>query len=101
MPRTDEYGTVTNLTIGDRNRSGLLEITDTAWDFNGTLRVTVRELIGLTRAEPLPIRAMRDLARRALSHPEHTRSARLIRAEHDPANGGRATFAVSRLDPRG
>lgn len=93
MPTTD--GT---LEIGDRNRANDLEIADTRWNGDGTLFVTVRELVGRGRNEPLPIEAARRFARRALSHPEHTRQSRLIRAEHDQSNGGRIPFAVSRLD---
>lgn len=87
------------LTIGDRSRDGLLEIADTNWDSNGTLRVTVRELIGTgCWVGGLPIRRMRALARRAIAHPEKTRSSRLIRTF---SSGGcdYATFAVSRLEP--
>src|SRR6478735_4587946 len=86
------------LTIGDRNPSGDLEIVDTAWDHNGTLRVTVRELYGRGAGEALPIRRMRTLARRALSHPEHTRQSRLIRTDYNAGRGALATFAVSRLE---
>lgn len=86
------------LTIGDVSRNDLYQITDTNWDHNGTLRVTVRELIG----EPLQyltakkIRAMRDLARQAISHPANTRSARLVNKWY-AQGGSHATFAVSRL----
>lgn len=86
------------LTIGDRSPDGVLEIVDTNWDSNGTLRVTVRELMGHgCWAGGLPVRRMRTLAKRALSHPEHTRSARVIRTFTD---GGcdYVTFAVSRLE---
>lgn len=98
MPNRDEFGTITGLTIGDRNPRGDLEITDTRWDHNGTMFVTVRELVGLTPAEPLPIRRMRTLARRALSHPEHTRQSRLIHTDHNGGRGALAVFAVSRLE---
>ena len=90
-----EHGT---LTIGDRNPRGDLEIVDTRWDSNGTLTVTVRELVGLTPREPLPIRRMRTLARRALMYPQHTRSSRLIRTDYNNGRGALATFAVSRLE---
>ena len=86
------------LTIGDRSRDGLLEIADTNWDHNGTLRVTVRELIGTgCWVGGLPIRRMRTLARRALPYPEKTRSSRVIRRF---SSGGCdfVTFAVSRLE---
>lgn len=84
------------LTIGDRNRAGDLEITDTAWDHNGTMRVTVRELTGQCEID---VAAARRLARRAIHHPEKTRSSRVIRTWF--AQGStHVTFAVSRLDPR-
>lgn len=86
-----------SLTIHDRSRDGLLEIADTNWDHNGTLRVTVRELIGDNGwANGLPLRRMRTLARRALPHPEKTTGSRVVRrfvaegCEH-------VTFAVTRL----
>lgn len=86
-----------NLTIGDRSKDGLLEITDTRWDSNGTLFVTVRELIGTgCWIGGLPISRMRALARRTLSPRVLTRSSRVVRrweyqgCEH-------VTFAVSRL----
>lgn len=93
---------MSTLTIGDRSRDGMLEIVDTQWDHNGTLRVTVREMLGRgpaggTPAADLPIRVMRDLAKRALEHPEHTRSARLVRTFFADGQGF-ATFAVSRLE---
>lgn len=82
-------------TIGTRTRNGLYEVTDTNWDHNGTLRVTVREFIGERELSPGAIRAMRDLARRALPHPHLTRSARCVRTWY--AQGGmHATFWVSR-----
>jgi hypothetical protein len=84
--------------IGARNRAGDLVIADTAWDYNGTLRVTVRELVGLSGNEPLPIERMRRFARRALSHPETIRSSRLVRTDHNAGCGALATFAVSRLE---
>lgn len=88
------------LKIGDTSRDGLLQITDTNWNHNGTLRVTVREMIG-QRWEEYPggrnnvIRRARTLARRALPHPERTRSSKVIRtwvAEGE----SHVTFAVSR-----
>lgn len=91
------------LTIGDRTDDGLLEIADTNWDSNGTLRVTIRELIGEGDAGwigGMPIRRMRTLARRAL--PEYrdgqTRSSRVVR-KFVAEGCGFVTFAVSRLDP--
>ena len=89
----------TTLTIGDVNRDGTLRITDTAWDSNGTLRVTVEDLIGTgCRVGGLDIRAMRRLARRALEHPELTRSSRLVRTFTTPWRTTCATFSVSRLE---
>jgi hypothetical protein len=87
---------MSTLTIHDRTRDGLLEITDTNWDSNGTLRVTVRELLGGGWDGGLPIERMRRLARRALDHPERTRSSRVV---HHFYEGGceHVTFAVSRL----
>ena len=95
----DEAGVAT---IGDTNRDGTLRIVDTAWDGNGTLRVTVEDLLGPGgRVGGLDVRAMRRLARKALMHPEKTRSARVIRKGCTPGCGcGRAvvTFAVTRLE---
>ena len=87
------------LTIGDTNRAGDLQITDTAWDGNGTMRVTVRCMIGgrsaRTDADQVIAKARR-LARRALPYPEKTRSSRLARTWY--AQGTEHyTFEVSRL----
>lgn len=88
-----------SLEIGAYSRNGLYQITDTNWDNNGTLSVTVREMIG-EREMPKPrLEAMRRFARRAL--PEYregqTKSAATVRTWF--ANGqSHATFAVSRLD---
>jgi hypothetical protein len=86
------------LTIGDRSNDGLLEIVDTSWDHNGTMRVTVRELIGHNGwIGGLPVRRMRTLARRAVHHPEVTRSSRVVRKF--TADGcDYVTFTVSRND---
>jgi hypothetical protein len=85
------------LNIGDRSRDGLLEITDTRWDGDGTLFVTVRELIGSGCWDGgLPVERMRRLARRALMHPETIRSSRLVR-RWSAQGSDHATFAVSRL----
>ena len=86
-----------SLTIGDFSRNGLYQITDTNWDHNGTLRVTVREMLGERQLSAKAIRAMRDLARRAISHPEKTRSAKLVRSWYAQGQS-HATFAVSRLE---
>ena len=83
------------LEIGDYSRNGMYQIVDTSWDSNGTLRVTVRELYGLSMVGPGMIVAMRRLARRALMYPEKTRSSRVVREFH--ADGcTHVTFAVSR-----
>lgn len=100
-PLTTGDTAMTTLTIGDSNRDGTLVIRDTAWDSNGTMRVTVEDLCGPGgRVGGMPIPAMRRLARRALAHPEHTRSSRVIRVGC-PAGcqcgTARVTFAVSRL----
>lgn len=86
------------LQIGDQSRDGLLQITDTRWNGNGTLFVTVREMIG-GHAWPngVPIEKMRRLARRAIHHPEKTCSARLVRTWYAEGTD-HATFAVSRMD---
>ena len=85
------------LTIGDTSRDGLLQIIDTNWDSNGTMRVTVRELIGTgCWVGGLPIQRMRALARRAIDHPEKTRSSRVIR-KFSYGGCDFVTFAVSRL----
>jgi hypothetical protein len=82
------------LTIGDTNRAGTLQVMDTAWDHNGTLRVTVRDM---TYSGQDQTDAMRRLARRCLQHPETIRSSRVIRRFN--ADGcPYITFAVSRLE---
>jgi hypothetical protein len=85
------------LQINDTNRDGTLQIMDTSWDSNGTLMVTIRDNIGTgCRVGGIDIRAMRRLARRAISHPEQTRSSRVVR--QFTADGcDYVTFAVSRL----
>jgi hypothetical protein len=89
--------TMTTKTIGDRTRDGLLEITDTHWDHNGTLRVTVRELIGSgCWIGGLPLDRMRRLARTAIPHPEKTKSSRVVRRSSQ-YGCDYVTFAVSRL----
>lgn len=73
------------LTIRDRSRDGLLEITDTHWDHNGTMFVTVRELIGSgCWVGGLPVR--------------RTRSSRVVR-RWSAQGCDHVTFAVSRLEP--
>ena len=85
-------------TIGDTTCDGLLQITETRWDSNGILFVTVRELIGgHCWVGGIPIERMRRLARRALMYPEKTRSSRVVRRWY--ADGcDHVTFAVSRND---
>lgn len=84
------------LTIGDTNRAGDLQIIDTNWDSNGTLRVTV-EGPG-PRTLQLEQR-MRRLARRAITDPEKTRSSRILHTRFNPSGGYIAiTFAISRLE---
>ena len=89
-------------TIGDTTRDGLLQITDTTWDGNGTMRVTVREMIGgpgwsWILPEPVVRERARRLARRAIHHPDQTRGARTLR--HWYAEGTyHWTFAVTRLE---
>jgi hypothetical protein len=86
------------LTIGDMSRDGLLVITDTRWDHNGTMFVTVRERIGTgCWAGGLPIDRMRRLARRAIPHPAQTRSSRVVR-RWSAEGCDHVTFAVSRLE---
>lgn len=85
------------LEIGDTSRDGLLQITDTRWDGNGTLFVTVRELIGTKCWRGgLPIGRMRRLARRAIAHPNKTRSSRTVRT-WSAMGCDHVTFAVSRI----
>lgn len=82
---------------GDFTRNGLYQITDTHWDSNGTLRVTVREMIGERDIPKARLEAMRRFARRAL--PEYrqgqTRSVRTVRTWYAQGTS-HATFAVSR-----
>lgn len=87
------------LTIGQGNRADTVRISDTRWDSNGTLFVTVREMIGGYKSwvggRTAAIKAMRATARRAIHHPERTRSARVVREWY--ADGqNHATFAVTR-----
>lgn len=94
MPITADNGE-TILTIGDFSRNGLYQITDAHWDHNGTLTVTVREMIGERELPKARLEAMRRLARRALMYPELTRSARTVRTFYS-GGGMHATFAISR-----
>ena len=85
-------------TIGDTNRDGTLQIMDTNWNGDGTLRVTVRDAMGTSnRVGGLDVPAMRRLARSALMYPENTRSSRVRRVFQ--ADGCTwVTFDVSRLE---
>lgn len=84
--------------IGDGTPDGMLVIADTAWDSNGTLRVTVRLLgRGSDFVGGFPLRRARRLARRAIMHPEKTRSARVLRT-FTAGGCDFVTFAVSRLE---
>jgi hypothetical protein len=89
---------MSTLEMYDTSANGLFQIVDTNWDSNGTLRVTVREMVGdhcLDMSDERMVRAMRRLARRALPYPHLTRSSRVINRFH---SGGcdHVTFAVSR-----
>lgn len=88
------------LNIGDYSRNGLYQITDTSWDSNGTLRVTVREMIGEREIPKARLEAMRRFARRALPEyrPGQTRSAKTVRTWYAQGQS-HATFAVSRNEP--
>lgn len=90
------------LGTGDFSYDGMLQITDAAWDSNGTMMVTVREMIGQKWSEypggqDNVIRRARTLARRAL--PEYykgqTKSSKVTRTWF-AEGGSHVTFAVSR-----
>lgn len=88
------------VTIGSMSRNGLFQIVDTNWDHNGTLRVTVREMVGdgcLDMSDAKMVQAMRRLARRAIGHPEKTRSSRVVN-RFTYQGCATVTFAVSRLE---
>lgn len=61
---------------GDLSRNGLYQITDMAWNTNGTLRVTVREMIGERELPKSKLEAMRRFARRALPSVSGTKTIR-------------------------
>jgi len=87
------------LTIGDTNRDGSLVIVDTNWDYNGSMRVTVRETIGHGCYTGDLVRNGRRLARKALheSYIGETKSSRVIR--QFVADGcDHVTYLISRLD---
>lgn len=81
--------------IGDTNPQGTVQIIDTNWDSNGTLRVTVREMIGEIKPPDTRLKQARRLARRALAHPRLTKSSRVTRTFYVD-NSTHWTFAVSR-----
>lgn len=88
---------MSTVSIGDFSRNGLYQITDTSWDSNGTLRVTVREMIGEREMPKARLEAMRRFARRALPeyHEGQTKGAATVRVWY--AQGcSHATFAVTR-----
>lgn len=91
-----------SLAIGDFSRDGLLQLVDTHWDSNGTLTVSVREMVGgfdsWIIGKPGVIRKMRRFAKRALPeyYPGQTKHCRLIRT-YDFGGCDAATFAVSRI----
>ena len=78
------------LTIGDTNRAGTLQIMDTSGlDTAGTMRVTVRDM---TYSGQDQTEAMRRLARRAYPYPiRSTRVVRRFTADGCPY----VTFAVA------
>lgn len=85
--------------IGSTNPDGTLVITDTRWDGNGSLFVTVRERIGVREIDANMKERMRRLARSALMYPEQTKVTLFMRGWY---SGGcsHATFRVCRVDPR-
>lgn len=91
------------LNIGDFSRDGLLQITGKSWDSNGTMTVSVREMIGgadgWIGGWPRVRAKMRRFAKRALPeyHVGQTKSVRFVRTW---SSGGctHATFLVSRLE---
>ena len=86
------------LAVGDTDRDGMFRIANTVWDSNGTLTVTITETAAGIRASmprDIMVRRMRRLARRALAHPEITRSSRVL--DEDTHEGHRRVrFLVSR-----
>ena len=79
-------------TIHDTNRDGTLEIADTNWDHNGTLRVTIRDLSYILQSAKRE-RAARDLARQALDNAKSTHFVRRFIAD----GAMFTTFNVTRL----
>jgi len=85
--------------IGTTSRGGDFQVMDTAWDHNGSMRVTIRDNRGTGNSATVSTdtRSMRDLARRALSHPDKTRRSPVAR--RFVADGCHyVTFTVSRLE---
>jgi len=78
------------LTIGDTNRAGTLQIMDTVAASDETTRVTVRDM---TYSGQDQTEAMRRLARRAVAGARSTWIIRRFKADGCPY----ATFAVSRV----
>lgn len=92
------------LSIGDYSHDGVLQVVDTAWDGNGTLRVTVRELIGerfhnKSKRYANTVRRARYLARKCLPeyYPRQTKRAPLIRVFYTDGCT-HFTFSVSRIE---
>jgi len=81
-------------TIHDTNRDGTLEIADTNWDHNGTLRVTIRDLEGMYPVTVSRERQARYLAKQALDHAKTSTFVRRFIADGCMFT----TFTVSRLD---
>lgn len=86
------------LTIGDKSADGLLQIVDTSWAADGSMHVTVRELIGGFQGWALPerlvIERMRRHARKAAAlRPETIKSSRLVRKFY-AESCHYATFAI-------
>lgn len=67
------------LTIGEGTRDGLLQIIDTSVQRDGSMNVSVRELIGGGDngwIGGMPIERMRKLAKRAVEFPGRTRTVK-------------------------
>lgn len=79
------------------SRNGEYHVDWTDWNHNGTLYVTVSTLPTGELLTPQRVRAMRRLARRAISMPEKTRSSRTVCWWYDQDGTAHVEFAVSRL----
>ena len=91
---------MSNSGIGLTSRNGLFQVMDINWDHNGSFRVAVRDTVGndcLDMSRERRIRAMRDLARRAVPMPWLTRHTRLAQ-ERCACGCGQSIFVVSRLE---